>query len=140
MCQWSSNKCFFNENIVCYNLIGYNIYRKGFWYINIIKSKAYKKTEKKVFKNKTKELEKLDNIKNAIIISSNLHELMLSKFKYIYDIRKKHGDLKEIYSASLNGNIRLLFKPVGKYPYNEVEIFELEFLEINDTHYKGVKI
>ena len=108
--------------------------------MNIIESKAYKKSERKVLKNKTKELEKLDNIKNAIIISSNLHELMLSKFKYIYDIRKKHGDLKEIYSTSLNGNIRLLFKPVGKYTYNEVEIIELEFLEINDKHYKGVKI
>lgn len=108
--------------------------------MNIIESKAYKKTEKKVFKNKTKELEKLDNIKNAIIISSNLLELMLSKFKCIYDIRKKHGDLKEIYSTSLNGNIRLLFKPVGSYPYEEIEIVELEFLEINDTHYKGVRL
>ena len=108
--------------------------------MNIIESKAYKKSERKVLKKKTKELEKLDNIKNAIIISSNLHELMLSKFKYIYDIRKKHGDLKEIYSASLNSNIRLLFKPVGSYPYEEIEIVELEFLEINDTHYKGVRI
>ena len=106
----------------------------------IIESKAYKKTEKKVLKNKTRELEKLENIKNAIIVSSNLHELMISKYKFIYDIRKKHGDLKEIYSASLNGNIRLLFKPVGNYPYNEVEIIELEFLEINDKHYKGVKV
>lgn len=106
--------------------------------MNIIESKAYKKTEKKVLKNKSRELEKLENIKNAIIATSNLHELMHSQFKYIYDIRKKTGNLKEIYSASLNGNIRLLFKPVGEYPYKEIEIMELEFLVINDTHYKGV--
>ena len=108
--------------------------------MNIIESKAYKKTERKILKNKGRELEKLDNIKNAIIVSSNLHELLLSQFKFIYDIRKKTGDLKEIYSASLNNNIRLLFKPVGIYPYDEIEIIELEFLEINDTHYRGVKL
>ena len=106
----------------------------------IIESKAYKKTEKKVLKGKPRELEKLENIKNIMISYNNLHELMLSSFKNIYDIRQKHGDLKEIYSASLNGNIRLLFKPCGTYPYNEIEIVEVEFIEINDKHYKGVRI
>ena len=108
----------------------------------IIESKSYRKTETKLLKNKHKvaELEKLNNIKNIIINKENLHELMISEFKYIYDIRKKSGDLKELYSASLNSNIRLLFKPVGEYPYNEIEIIELEFIEINDKHYNGVNI
>ena len=26
-------------------------------------------------------------------------------------------------------------KPVGKYPYNEIEITEMEFIEIDDQHY-----
>ena len=75
-----------------------------------------------------------------MISSSNLKELMHSNFKYIYDIRKKDANLKELYSASLNGNIRLLFKPCGEYPYNEIEIVEIELIEINDKHYKGVRI
>ena len=108
--------------------------------MTIIETKAYKKTESKILKNKTKELEKLENIKNIMISSSNLKELMHSNFKYIYDIRKKDANLKELYSASLNGNIRLLFKPCGEYPYNEIEIVEIELIEINDKHYKGVRI
>ena len=106
----------------------------------IKESKAYKRTERKILKNKTIELEKLENIKNIMINSKNLDELMHSAFKYVYDIRKKTGNLKELYSASLNGNIRLLFKPCGKYPYNEIEIVEIELIEINNKHYKGVRI
>ena len=60
----------------------------------INESKAYRKTERKVLKNKNRELEKLENIKNIIINSNNLKELMNSDFKYIYDIRKKDGNLK----------------------------------------------
>ena len=106
----------------------------------INESKAYKRTERKVLKNKIRELEKLENIKNIIIDSNKRKELMNSDFKYIYDIRKKDGNLKELYSASLNGNIRLLFKPIGSYPYKEIEIVEIELIEINDKHYKGVRV
>ena len=53
----------------------------------------------------------------------------------IYNINNKSGNLKEIYTANVNQKIRLYMKPVGKYPYNEIEITEMEFIEIDDQHY-----
>ena len=45
------------------------------------------------------------------------------------------GNLKEIYTARINQKMRLCIKPIGEYPYNIVEITELEFLRIDDKHY-----
>lgn len=101
----------------------------------IIESNKYKKSVKKVLKNKKRELERLENIKNIILISENLHILLLSEFKNIYRIEKKTGNLKEYYTARLNEKIRLLMKPVGEYPYKEMEVTEIVLENIDDKHY-----
>ena len=51
------------------------------------------------------------------------------------NIPKKEGDLKEIYTARLE-KLRLHMKPIGEYPYNKIEIVEIEFLKIDEKHYK----
>lgn len=103
----------------------------------IKETNKYKKTYKKylVDKHLDSEINRLENIKNIIISSENLHKLLLSEYKIIYHIEKKKGDLKEYYTARLNGKLRLLMKPVGKYPYNELEIDEILFEKIDDSHY-----
>jgi len=103
--------------------------------MNIKETSKYKKSLRKVLKNKPKELERLENIKNVILASENLHRLLLSKYKVIYHIEKKTGNLKEYYTARLNEKIRLLMKPVGDYPYNELEIEDIIFEDIDDKHY-----
>ena len=35
----------------------------------------------------------------------------------------------------INNKIRLQMKPVGVYPYNMIEIQEIEFIKIDDSHY-----
>ena len=42
---------------------------------------------------------------------------------------------KEFYTARINQNIRLFIRPVGEYPYNIIDIIELEFVSIDDSHY-----
>ena len=101
----------------------------------IIETNNYKKSVKKKLKNKIDELERLENIKNIIIMSNNLHELLLSEYKNIYHIEKKKGNLKEYYTAHLNSKIRLVLKPVGEYPYKEIEIENIIFEDIDDSHY-----
>lgn len=103
--------------------------------MNIFETTNYKKNVKKVLKNKNKELQRLDNIKNLIISKNNLHELLLDQYKVIYHIEKKVGNLKEYYTARINEKIRLLMKPVGDYPYQEIEITDIVFEDIDDTHY-----
>ena len=95
----------------------------------------YKRSLKKILKNKTRELERLNNIRNLILGSDNLHKLLLSSLKNVYNIEKKNGNLKELYTARLNDKIRLLMRPVGEYPYNEIEIDEIIFEDIDNTHY-----
>ncbi len=104
----------------------------------INETNKYKKTYKKylVDKHLSNEINRLQNIKNIIISSENLHKLLLSEYKIIYHIEKKKGDLKEYYTARLNGKIRLILKPVGDYPYKEIEIDEIIFEEIDNSHYK----
>lgn len=65
-----------------------------------------------------------------------MNELILNNYSKIYNIEKKKGDLKEYYTARLNQKIRLIMKPIGKYPYNLIEIVEIEFIEIDENHYK----
>jgi plasmid maintenance system killer protein len=103
--------------------------------MNIIETSKYKKSKSKVLKNKSQELERLENIINVILSSENLHRLLLSEYKVIYRIEKKKGALKEYYTARLNSKLRLLMKPVGNYPYNDMEIEEIIFEDIDDTHY-----
>ncbi len=101
----------------------------------IVETKKYKKSVKKVLKNKTRELERLENIKNLIISSDNLYKVLQSEYKNIYRIEKKKANLKEFYTARLNEKIRLIMKPIGEYPYKEIEIEEIIFENIDNTHY-----
>ena len=103
----------------------------------IIESKNYIKDYKKIIisKHLTKEMERIENIKNVIISSKNLHELINSPYKNIYYITKKSGDLKEYYTARVNGKLRLFMKPIGEYPYDNIVIDKIEFIKIDDKHY-----
>lgn len=103
----------------------------------IIKSKQYKKSYNKkiLYKHLIKEESRIINIENLIISSKNLQDLINSPYKNIYHIEQKHGNLREYYTARINDKIRLIMKPVGNYPYNTLEIEELEFIDIDTSHY-----
>ena len=36
---------------------------------------------------------------------------------------------------NLNSKLRLIMKPVGEYPYKEIEIDNIIFDDIDDSHY-----
>lgn len=103
----------------------------------IIESKNYIKDYRKIIINKhlTKEKEKIDNIKNVIISSSNLQKLFDSPYKNVYYIEKKKGNLREFYTARINDKLRLVMKPIGDYPYDNILIDKIEFIKIDDKHY-----
>jgi len=103
----------------------------------IIKTKQYLKSYKKniLHKNLKREMNRISNIENLLINSSNLQDVMNSAYKNVYRIEQKQGDLKEYYTARVNDKVRLVMKPVGNYPYNLIEIDSLEFVEIDSKHY-----
>ena len=105
--------------------------------MKIIKDKTYIKDYKKKieYKHLYKEIERIKNIEDLILDSKNLKSLISNPLSSIYSIEQKKGNLKEIYTAKVNQKIRLYIKPIGEYPYNTVEITELEFLKIDDKHY-----
>ncbi len=74
-------------------------------------------------------------IEDLILSVNNLHELINHPFKNVYGIEKKKNNLKEIYTAHINKKIRLYMKPASTYPYNLIEITEIEFIKIDDKHY-----
>lgn len=102
--------------------------------MRIIKSKQFLKDYKKKIKNQ-KDAERLENITMLLISAPNMKEVVLSPYKNIYHIEQKKGNLKEFYTARINQKIRLFIKPVGEYPYNIIDIIELEFVSIDDSHY-----
>ncbi len=103
----------------------------------IKETKQYLKDYKKkiVDKHLKKEITRIDGIKNLLISSTNFKEVMNSPYKQIYNITQKKGNLKEIFTAEVNQKLRLYMKPINNYPYNYVEIIEIEFIEIDDKHY-----
>lgn len=105
--------------------------------MKIIKSKSYEKDYKsKIVKlHKYKEMERISNIEELILDSKNLKKVIENPLSIIYGIKKKKGDLKEIYTAKVNDKIRLYMKPVGKYPYNLIKIESIDFIKIDDKHY-----
>lgn len=105
--------------------------------MKIIKTSTYIKQIQKKIRNKhmKKEEETIENIENLMIISENMKELMLNPLSRIYNIEKKKGNLKEIFTADINSKIRMYIKPVGEYPYKLEEIIELELKQIDDKHY-----
>ncbi len=105
--------------------------------MKIIKNTQYKKDyKKKIFdKHKIKEIETINNIEELILDTDNLKSLLLNPLSRIYNINQKKENLKEIFTANINSKIRLHMKPIGIYPYNQVEITDIEFLKIDDKHY-----
>ena len=105
--------------------------------MRIIKSKQFEKDYKKkiVYKHKLKESDEFKKIEDLILDSDNLKCLLLNPLSKIYRISQKENNLKEIFTANLNSKIRLYMKPIGEYPYNSIEITEIEFLQIDDKHY-----
>ncbi len=103
----------------------------------IIKTKQYLKDYQKLIIGKHLEREEktLEIIELAIIESKNLKEIIHGDVATTYHIEKKTGNLKEIYTARINKKLRLYMKPVGEYPYNNEEIIEMQFIEIDDKHY-----
>ena len=97
----------------------------------------YERTYKKciVDKHLKKEMDKINEIEDFIYNTDNMQELITNSLSMVYGIQKKKGDLKEIYTAKVNNKIRLYMKPVGEYPYNMIEIQDIEFIKIDDSHY-----
>ena len=103
----------------------------------IIKTKQYLKEYKKKILNKhlIREQETIELLEIALTEFKNLKELIHSDVAVTYNIEKKTGDLKEIYTARVNKKLRLYMKPIGEYPYKNEEIIEIEFIEIDNKHY-----
>lgn len=105
--------------------------------MKIIKTKNYIKDIQKKIKNKhkIKEAETIEAIEELMIQSKNMKELMLNPLSIVYNIEKKTGNLKEIYTAKINQKLRMYIRLVGKYPYILEEIVEIELEQIDDKHY-----
>lgn len=105
--------------------------------MKIIKLPKYLRDFKKNLKNKhlKKEMDRIERIENLLKYSNNMKKLLNNPLSKTYNIEKKKGNLKEIYTAKVNEKIRMYIKPVGIYPYNLEEILEVELVEINDNHY-----
>lgn len=118
--------------LIYYNQKGYNIES-----INILKTAMYERTYKKCILDKhlKKELDRINKIEVFIKLCENMQELITNDLCVIYGIQKKKGNLNEIYTAKVNNKIRLHMKPVGEYPYNMIEIQDIEFIKIDDSHY-----
>ena len=91
--------------------------------------------KKIINKHNTVEEGRIKAIENLIIQSENMKELMKNPLSKVYNIEKKKGDLKEIYTARINNKLRMYMKPVGDYPYKLDEIIEIILKEIDDKHY-----
>ena len=79
---------------------------------------------------------RINHIENLLLASENLRAVIQSPYKNVYHIEQKKNNLKEFYTARINDKLRLIMKPSGNYPYNLIEIEEIEFIQIDDKHYK----
>ena len=82
-----------------------------------------------------KELATIEAIEVLMVESENMKKLMLNPLARVYNINKKSGILKEIYTANVNKKIRMYIKPKGEYTYKLEEIVEIELEQIDDRHY-----
>ena len=105
--------------------------------MEIQKSKNYlKEYQKKIIGlHKVKEAERINEIEDLIVHSPNLKELMCNPLHLIYGIEQKKENLKEFYTADINGKLRLYMRPLGEYPYRLMEIEGISFEKIDDKHY-----
>ena len=97
----------------------------------IIKTSKYLKDINKKIQNKYlfKEQDTIDAIEELFKQSKNMEELMKNPLHIVYGIEKKHGNLKEIYTANINKKLRMYIKPIGVYPYNLIEINQLVLIK-----------
>lgn len=104
----------------------------------IIKSSAYKRDLKRKIINKhmNNEVQTIAAIEKLIIESQTFKDLILNPLAKVYNIEKKKGNLKEIYTANINKKLRIYIKPEGSYPYELACIEQVELIEIDDHHYK----
>lgn len=105
--------------------------------MQIIKTKTYIKDLQKKIKNKhkKKEQETIEAIEELMIQSKNRQEVIINPLSRVYNIEKKQGNLKEIYTVNINMKLRMYIKPIGEYPYKLEKIVEVELREIDDQHY-----
>lgn len=105
--------------------------------MKIVKTSTYIKDVQKKIKNKHKKVEEeiIYAIESLLIQSENMKELMQNPLSIVYNIEKKKGNLKEIYTARINSKLRMYMKPISNYPYVLDEIVEIELKEIDDKHY-----
>ena len=106
--------------------------------MNIIESDKYKKSYKKLIKNNKEEVDRIENIKMFLISKKTLHDVMMDPWHNIYHIHELKETRHE-YSAKIsnsNNKLRLIMKPVGNYPYNTIEITDIEFYDLDNYHYK----
>ncbi len=105
--------------------------------MKVIETSKYKRDYKSeiIKKNKKKEQNEIDDIKTFLISKDNLKDVMNDPLRFVYNIRQKKGDLKKYYTADVNSKMRLFFKPIGEYPYNTIEIEEIELCSIDNHHY-----
>ncbi len=105
--------------------------------MKIVKTAKYRSDlQKKIIKkHMNKELATIEAIEVLMVESENMKKLMLNPLARVYNINKKSGILKEIYTANVNKKIRMYIKPIGEYPYKLEEIVEIELEQIDDRHY-----
>ena len=105
--------------------------------MKIYKSKQYESDYKKkiVGKHIYKEIDRIRDIEELILDMENLKELSLNPLSIVYGIHQKKGNLREFFTARVNGKIRLVMRPVGDYPYDQIKIEEIKFIKIDDKHY-----
>ena len=123
-------------HIITYHVI-IHTKRDEHYLLKIIKTSKYKRDlQKKIIKKHMKKEElTIEAIEELIIQSQTMKILMLNPLARVYNINKKSGVLKEIYTANINDKIRMYINPVGIYPYELDEIVEVELIEIDDQHY-----
>lgn len=105
--------------------------------MKINQSKQFAKDVKKLEKNnQQKELNRLKQLMNFLILSDNLKEAKLNPVWNVYGFEQLKGDRKTEFSAQVNGRLRLIFKPIDTvYPYDKYEdIIELSLEEISDRY------
>ncbi len=102
----------------------------------INKTSAYKKCISKLKKqHKNKELSNVWKLEEVLLNHESLQALMISSIWKIYRFEKLVGDKKGFFSARINQQYRLEFKPVNEEKYEFIDVVELDLYEISN-HYK----
>jgi plasmid maintenance system killer protein len=104
----------------------------------INKTSLYKKCISKLKKShKGKELTKVQMLEEILTNHNSLQELMVSSMWKTYRFEKLIGDKKGIYSARINQQYRLEFRPINDPGYDAKEVIEVDVIEVSN-HYKKI--